>query len=244
MKSYHAYLVSWLRKKLASARAKGFIFGLSGGVDSALVASLLKEAAGERVLAVLMPIERDNEIANAQLVVNQLGIPSKLVDLSDVYRLLTTKLELSNHLARINLMPRLRMLTLYALGQERQFLVVGTTNRAEWNLGYFTKHGDSGADLFPLLHLSKTQVWQLARELKVPEKIIQQTPSANLYPGQSDEKELGLSYLEIDAFLAGESVSVASRQKIQDLVQTSAHKREPISSPLSPEEFANSAKGV
>ncbi|MEE8390706.1 MAG: NAD+ synthase [Anaerolineae bacterium] len=226
----------WLRERLASAGAEGFACGLSGGVDSATAAALAVRAVGpEHVLAALMPCHSQPEDAVlGQLVADTFGIPTVTVDLSEVYDALSAQLppdSLSGRLAAANVKPRLRMTTLYYLAQSRHYLVLGSGNRAELQVGYFTKHGDGGVDLLPLGDLYKTQVWELARGLGVPQKVVERSPTAGLWPGQTDEGEMGITYAELDQVLAAiaagdtSGIQLATLEKVQAMMATSEHKR-------------------
>jgi NAD+ synthase len=227
-------IAAWLRERLAAAGADGFACGLSGGVDSATAAALAVRAVGpEHVLAVLMPCHSQPEdAALGQLVADTLGISTITVALSDMYDALISALPPSEHrLAAANVKPRLRMITLYYLAQSRHYLVLGSGNRTEIQVGYFTKYGDGGADLLPLGMVSKTQVWELARELGVPQEVIERPPTAGLWPGQTDEGEMGITYRELDRVLAAievgdtSGVNPATLEKVKGMVARSAHKR-------------------
>jgi NAD+ synthase len=227
-------IAAWLCEQLGSAGADGFVCGLSGGVDSATVAALAVRAVGPaRVLAVLMPCHSQPEdAALGQLVADALGISPITVALSDTYDALVAALPPSQHpLAAANVKPRLRMITLYYLAQSRHYLVLGSGNRTEIAVGYFTKYGDGGADLLPLGTVSKTQVWELARELGVPLPVIERPPTAGLWPGQTDEGEMGITYRELDRVLAaieaGDTLDVdpVTLEKVQGMIARSAHKR-------------------
>ncbi|HIQ01025.1 MAG TPA: NAD+ synthase [Anaerolineales bacterium] len=227
-------IIQWLREQLAAAGADGFVLGLSGGVDSATAAALAVRAVGpERVLAALMPCHSQPDDGRlGRRVAQTFGIPTITVNLNEVYDTLTAALPPSDHsLAAANIKPRLRMITLYYLAQSRNYLVLGAGNRTELEVGYYTKHGDGGVDLLPLGGLYKTQVWDLARELGVPQEVIDRPPSAGLWPGQTDEGELGITYAELDrvlqAIAAGETAPIdpATLQKVQAMIARSAHKR-------------------
>jgi NAD+ synthase len=138
----------------------------------------------------------------------------------------------SDHpLAAANIKPRLRMITLYYLAQSHNYLVLGSGNRTEIEVGYYTKYGDGGVDLLPLGGLYKTQVWELARELGVPQEVIDRPPTAGLWPGQTDEGEMGITYRELDrvlrAIAAGdtEGIDPDTLKKVQGMIERSAHKR-------------------
>jgi NAD+ synthase len=229
-------IVAWLGEQLAAAGADGFVCGLSGGVDSAAVAALAVRAVGpERVLAALMPCHSQPEDATlGQLVADTFDIPTVTVDLSGAYDALVAQFPpdlQSAGLAAANVKPRLRMITLYYLAQSRHYLVLGSGNRTELQVGYFTKWGDGGADLLPLGDLYKTQVWELARELGVPREVIERPPSAGLWPGQTDEGEMGITYRELDRVLAAieagdtSGIEPATLEKVRGMIAGSEHKR-------------------
>jgi NAD+ synthase len=227
-------IAAWLRERLTAAGADGFVCGLSGGVDSATAAALAVRAIGPaRVLAVLMPCHSLPEDAVlGQLVADALGLSTVTVALSDTYDALVAALPPSEHrLAAANVKPRLRMITLYYLAQSRNYLVLGSGNRTEIKTGYFTKYGDGGADLLPLGRVYKTQVWELARELGVPREVVERPPSAGLWPGQTDEGEMGITYRELDRVLAaieaGDTLDIepAMLAKVEGMIARSAHKR-------------------
>jgi len=227
-------IAAWLREQLTAAGADGFVVGLSGGVDSATSAALAVRAVGsERVLAALMPCHSQPEDARlARLVAETFSIPTVNVDLSGVYDALMAALPPSDHpLAAANIKPRLRMITLYYLAQSRNYLVLGAGNKSELMVGYTTKWGDGGVDLLPLGGLYKTQVWELARELGVPQEVIKRPPTAGLWPGQTDEGEMGITYRELDRVLAAieagdtSGIEPTTLAKVRDMIARSEHKR-------------------
>lgn len=234
----HTYLeeiVAWLQTKVKAANAKGLILGVSGGIDSAVVANLAKKACGENVLALILPCETQTEdIADGKLVCERAQIAYKIIELDATFAALkqefnrTTILQkgdTATHLALANTKARLRMTTLYALGQALGYLVVGTDNWDEWHTGYFTKYGDGGVDLASIIHLTKGEVVAAAHLLNVPQKIIDRKPSAGLVQDVYDEDELQVSYPVIDAYLLGQTVDDKSRKRIEELHKKSAHKR-------------------
>ncbi len=226
-------IVSWLKKQVAESKAKGLIFGLSGGIDSSVIAAVSKEAAGPRkVLALAMPIHsQPQDLADAKLVAKVLKIKLKIIDLSGAYDCLIKILPKANKLAQANLKPRLRMLTLYYFANNLNYLVCGTGNKSELMVGYFTKYGDGAVDLLPIGSLYKKDVRNLARELNIPERIITKPPTAGLWPGQTDESEMGLLYEELDEIL--ERMEKGAKQfalpgkvkKIKMMYKASMHKR-------------------
>lgn len=214
---------------MKQAGAKGLVFGLSGGIDSAVVAALAKEAVGSNLIALIMPIESSSSDAEyARAVAKKLKVRVKEIDLSRNYRSLLKVLPKAGGLAGSNLKPRLRMIALYYFANKLDYLVCGTGNRTELELGYFTKYGDGGVDILPIGGLLKEQVRALARELRIPEAIIARPPSAGLWPGQTDEGEMGMSYDEIDAVLKckGAPFPGAKAKKIRDMIKRAEHKRQ------------------
>jgi NAD+ synthase len=226
------HLVLWLTREVEAGGGEGAVFGLSGGLDSAVVGALAKRAFPNDALAVLMPCHSDPaDAADALLVAEHFDLETATVDLSPVHDALVAALEASSpeltghQLATANLKPRLRMTTLYAFANLRDYRVIGTGNLDELTIGYFTKYGDGGCDLLPLGGLTKGEVRDLARELGLPARILEKPPSAGLWPGQTDEGEMGLTYEHLDAFLRGGEVPAEVRARIEALREASAHKR-------------------
>ena len=229
-------LINWMRDQVESARAKGILFGLSGGLDSAVVAGLAKKAYPNDSLAVIMPCHSESEdAAHGRLVVNKFGLVSVEVILDKIYDDVIGEVFKADgsepqRLAKANTKSRLRMVTLYYLAAQHGYLVVGSTNKSELTVGYFTKYGDVG-DMLPLANLVKKQVKQLARYLQVPEQIITKPPSAGLWAGQTDEQEMGVTYDELDCFIMSGQASPEIAQRILALNKTSQHKRQLIPRP-------------
>ncbi len=222
-------LTDWIRQRLSASGTKGVVLGLSGGIDSAVVAALAQRACGNNVLGLIMPCHSDpQDAADAGLVAEALNLETKTIDLTQAYDSLLLALgEPSGErsLALANIKPRLRMITNYFHAQKLGYLVAGTGNRSELTIGYFTKHGDSGCDILPIGGLVKHQVWDLARYLDIPDKIIDKAPSAGLWPDQTDEGEMGLSYTELDSYILTGEASPSSQAKIEQMRAKSAHKR-------------------
>jgi len=235
---------AWLREKVQAAGAKGLVVGLSGGVDSACTAALAQRAMGDEVLGVLMPCGSSLEDAEyAHLVADTFGINTITVDLAAVYDGFLRVLPPSDELAAANIKPRLRMVVLYYLAAANHYLVAGTGNKSELMVGYFTKYGDGGVDLEPMGDLYKWQVRDLARTLGVPRPIIERAPSAGLWPGQTDEGEMGLTYDVLDATLAmiesgrTEEADPEVLERVRRMIAKSEHKRSvPPACPVDPDD--------
>jgi len=227
-------IADWLAEQLVAAHAAGFVLGLSGGVDSATTAALAVRAAGpERVLGVLLPCHSSPIDARlARRVADVFEIPTVTVNLDAAFDAMIDALPPTKHwLAAANVKPRLRMIALYYLAQTNNYLVLGSGNRTELMVGYFTKHGDGGVDLLPLGDLYKTEVWRLARDLGVPREVVERAPSAGLWPGQTDEEELGITYEMLDRVLAAittrdtADIPGPTLEKVERMIASSAHKR-------------------
>ena len=197
-------LTAFLRDEVTNAGFAKGVLGLSGGVDSALVAILAASALGkENVCAVLMPYATSSpeSAADAILVVEQLGIPHETVDITQMVDGYRPSGDAVGNLRKGNLMARARMMVLYDISARESGLVIGTSNKTEILLGYGTQFGDTACALNPVGDLYKTQIWQLAEALGVPKKIVAKQPTADLWVGQTDEHELGFSYKLVDQLL-------------------------------------------
>ena len=249
------YIVSWLDDYCVSAKAQGFIIGISGGVDSGLT-SVLCAMTGKKVILMSMPIRQTTaEYSRAK---NHLRALTERFDNVEVYdiNLTDTFSEFEKnmpfdlkeqHLAMVNSRARLRMMTLYALGQANSVLVVGTGNKVEdFGVGFYTKYGDGGVDLSPIADLTKTQVWDLAREVKVIEEIIEAQPTDGLWEdGRSDEDQIGASYSELEWAMNynGDTDNLSERKAevfaiYKHLNAINQHKMIPIPVCVIPKEFS------
>lgn len=225
-------LTSWIRDEVTARGCRGVVIGMSGGIDSAVLAVLCQRAFPESTLGVMMPCHSNpDDKAHALAVAEKFTIPMVEVALDSIHGAFMRELpefkdnpELK-HLAQANLKPRLRMVALYYIANQRGYMVAGSGNRSEIAIGYFTKHGDGGVDIMPLGNLVKSQVRELARHLGVPEAIIDKPPSAGLWEGQTDEAEMGVSYEELDGYVLTGEASEEARQKIEKMMAGSAHKR-------------------
>jgi NAD+ synthase len=236
----------WMRSQLSSAGARGLVVGLSGGLDSAVVARLAQMAAPGAVTAVLLPCHSDpQDERDAALIASHFVLPTMRVDLSATYDVLATAAQAAlrvlpetvrsaaaadpvrEGVPLANIKPRLRMTTMYFIANSINYLVAGTGNRSELAIGYFTKYGDGGADLLPIGRLLKRQVREMAKELGVPAAIINRPPSAGLWVGQLDEEEMGFTYAELERYVeeGPQTVSPALAMRIERLTRLSDHKR-------------------
>jgi NAD+ synthase len=238
-------IVDWLRQRMTMAGARGFVVGVSGGLDSAVVVRLCQLAAPGQVAAAMLPCGSDpRDGADAQLVADHFSMPRLEIDLERSYNALVaatrsaldalpremappTPGDAEARIPLANVRPRLRMTTLYFVANSLNYLVAGTGNKSEITIGYFTKHGDGAVDLLPIGHLLKRQVKQLAKALDVPQAIIDKAPSAGLWPGQTDEEEMGVSYGDLERYLTDgpEGVSPALALRLERLIRRTEHKR-------------------
>lgn len=221
-------LIEWLKEKVIEANSKGLVFGLSGGIDSSLVAALAKKAFPDNALGIIMPCHSNpNDEEDALLVAEKLDLETITVDLSNVYDvfLKSTGVHTENRLAKANVKPRLRMITLYYFAQLNNYLVAGGTNKSEFEIGYFTKHADSGSDILPIASFVKEEVQEMANYLGIPKKIIYKEPSAGLWEEQTDEKEMGFSYDVLDNYIKSGYAPKDIKTKIDKMNKNSEHKR-------------------
>jgi len=224
-------LVDWIKDRVLAAGCKGVVLGMSGGLDSSVLAALCIRAFPKNTLGLIMPChssEKDKE--HALLVAEKFSIPVKTAVLDDIYNeylkiLPDFKPEKSlTQLARANLKARLRMITLYYTANQLKYLVIGSGNRSEMTVGYFTKHGDSGVDLLPLGNLVKKEVRELARFMKIPAEIIEKAPSAGLWAGQTDEAEMGFTYEALDDYILTGKAPEELKKRIEGMRAASTHK--------------------
>ena len=229
--------VEWIKKILSQTGAKGIVYGNSGGKDCTLVGALCKLAT-DNVLGVIMPCQSSQNYGSdrddALRAGKHFGIRQIEIDLTKTKEALLEafgeQLTLDNageanlKMANVNINPRLRMTTLYALGQARGYLVAGTGNLDEATLGYFTKWGDGAHDFNPIADLTVGEIYEHLRALNAPSTIIEKAPSAGLYQGQTDEQEMGIKYSDVDKYLRGEQIPDDVKSKIERAKARAGHK--------------------
>ena len=239
-------IVAFISRSVSGSGASGAVIGLSGGIDSALTAFLTVSALGkENVLGLLLPekgISSKQDIDDATEVANILGIEYKIIEISPILASFSSAIPVFDRRAKTangNLKARTRMCILYYHANLMGRMVVGTGNKTELLLGYFTKYGDGGVDIEPIGDLYKTQVRGLSRYMDIPARMIEKIPTAGLWPGQTDESELGVSYEMADQIL---TMLVDEKKDISDIksrfppeivdklevrISSSGHKRMP-----------------
>jgi NAD+ synthase len=242
-----ADIADWIQQQVTGASARGVVVGLSGGLDSAVVARLCQIAMPSRVVSAILPCHSDpRDERDAKLVASHFGLPVVGIDLGPTYDLLVndlktmflqipddqaaaagTSTDIKASLPLANIKPRLRMSALYFIANSLNYLVAGTGNRSELTIGYFTKYGDGAVDLLPLARLLKSEVRELAADLEVPQSIMDKPPSAGLWAGQTDEDEMGFSYSDLERYLTDgpDAVAPALAMRIERLMRSTEHKR-------------------
>ncbi len=221
-----AAITESIRGFLSEAQLRNVVLGLSGGVDSAVVAALCVKAAGaEAVTPFILPYHQSSPASakDAREVATQLGLTPVQVDLSPVADPLFD-VRHPDPVRKGNALARLRMIVLFDAAKELNALVAGTGNKTETYMGYCTWYGDSACSFAPIAALYKSQVWALAEHLDLPEAVISKAPTADLWPGQTDEGELGLSYEEMDNILH----ALVDLRKTPDQVIATGHPRESV----------------
>ncbi len=236
-------IIGFIQKEVSTSGTKGVVIGLSGGIDSAIVAYLSVLALGkDRISLIHLPeVELESQhTEDAKLIAEELGIQLKVLNISS---LIDTTVQLlpdlnRNKLAKGNLKARIRANILYAISNLENKLVMGTSNKSEISIGYGTKFGDLAADLWPIADIYKTELYIIAKKLGINRKIIKKPPTAGLWANQTDEGEIGVSYNKLDCFLAGleeekndkllaEELQLETElvHKIKNMMHNSSHKQ-------------------
>lgn len=235
--NYIKEIEQFLKDYLASSHCDTYLLGVSGGVDSSLVAALCKKAVGkEHLHCLIIPIESSKEdIKDALTLVKDLDLRYDIIDATEIFYSYLNEFKKNGYeMDRStlgNLKARIRMSILYAFAQKERGLVVGTDNADERFVGYYTKYGDGACDLLPIAHLVKAEVVEAAKILGVKTSLAERTPTAGLYEGQTDEKEMGVLYKDLDAYVLGKKVSKEVEERILYLHRISEHKRKEIPTP-------------
>ncbi|MFO8184665.1 MAG: NAD(+) synthase [Candidatus Aegiribacteria sp.] len=220
----------WIGERVSRAGARGLVVGLSGGLDSAVSAALGAGAVGEEnVLGLIMPCGSSGKDTRDGLrIADHLAVEARVIELSETLDafLRAGGLEDTTELNSANVKARLRMTMLYAHSEAR--LVLGTSNYSEIRVGYWTKWGDGAADLQPLARLYKDEVRLLGETLGLPRWVIERVPSAGLWPGQSDEKEMGVTYGQIREYFQGGDIQEDAAKRIERMAAATEHKRRPV----------------
>ena len=233
---------AFLKNTVSQKKADGVVFGLSGGIDSVTVAYLAAKTFGKKALALVMPdstVSPSSETGDALKIIGELGLDYKLIDIDVIHKIYSNHLE-PDERALGNLRARIRSNIIYYYANLKNYLVLGTSNKSEYLIGYFTKFGDGSADILPIVQLYKTQVRKFAEFLGVPNNIITKRSSPNLWKGHDAEEEIGISYEKIDVILhllvdtnmpipafinEIEDIPKKDVEKIYQMYQNTKHKR-------------------
>ena len=234
----------FIRTRVSEAGVKGIIIGLSGGIDSAVVASIAVRALSPKnVFALFLPSSTTPiaDLNDVKSLCSQLKLTLTEINIQSLVDIFTEKIqeeEDPTQLEWANTKPRIRQVIQYFFANKLNYLVCGTGNKSEIMIGYFTKFGDGASDILPIGDVYKTHVLQLGKYLNVPESILNKAPSAGLWEGQTDETEIGMSYLQLDSVLYGLErfqtenevadrlqIPVTDVKKVKSMIYLSEHKR-------------------
>ena len=235
LKEYLLEIEEFLKKYLEDSHCKAYVLGLSGGVDSSLVAAIARKAVGkDKLFCYALDIDSNPaDVEDAKKVAEELDLNLEVINLSKTYHSYLEDLKGDEfiRLTKSNLKVRMRMVALFAFAQEKSGLVLGTDNMDERYVGYFTKYGDGAADVLPIVHLTKQEVREAAKLYGLSSLLANRVPSAGLFEGQTDENEMGVKYADLDSYLLGGKVEKSVEERIEYLHKISEHKRIPIPIP-------------
>ena len=235
LKEYLLEIEEFLKKYLEESHCKAYVLGLSGGVDSSLVAAIARKALGkDKLFCYVLDIDSNpNDVEDAKKVAEELDLNLEVINLSKTYHSYLEDLNGKDfiRLTKSNLKVRMRMVALFAFAQEKSGLVLGTDNMDERYVGYFTKYGDGAADVLPIVYLTKQEVKEAAKFYGLSSLLANRVPSAGLFEGQTDETEMGVKYADLDNYLLGGKVEKSVEERIEYLHKISEHKRIPIPTP-------------
>ena len=238
LREYLKIVEKFVADYLEESHQKQYVLGLSGGVDSSLVAAICRKAVGkEKLTCIMIPIDSlPADLADAKELASDFDINYLIIDGSESFHALVKQYEDQgielDRSVRANIKARLRMTILYAYAQKVGGLVIGTDNADERYTGYFTKYGDGGVDVLPIAHLLKGEVVEACKIYGVKDRLAERTPSAGLFEGQTDENEMGVKYADLDKYLLGGEIDEKSKARIEHLHRISEHKRAPIPTPV------------
>ena len=235
LKEYLLEIEEFLKKYLEESHCKTYVLGLSGGVDSSLVAAIAKKAVGkDKLYCYAIDIESNpKDVEDARQVAKELDLNLDVINLSKTFHSYLDELKGEDfiRLTKSNLKVRMRMVALFAYAQEHSGLVLGTDNMDERYVGYFTKYGDGAADVLPIVYLTKQEVREAAKLYGLSSLLANRVPSAGLFEGQTDETEMGVLYKDLDNYLLGGKVDKSVQDRIEYLHRISEHKRKDIPTP-------------
>ena len=238
LKEYLKVIEKFVADYLVESHQKQYVLGLSGGVDSSLVAAICKNAVGkEKLTCIMMPIDSNPaDLEDALDLAKQLDLNYLVIDGSKSFNKTVEEFKKQgielDRATLANLKVRIRMTILYAYAQKVGGLVIGTDNKDERYTGYFTKYGDGGVDLLPIVHLLKREVVEACKIYGISDRLAERVPTAGLFEGQTDETEMGVKYEDLDNYLLGKEIDQKSKERIEHLHRISEHKRAPLPTPI------------
>ena len=236
LEQYLLEIEKFLKDYLASSHMNGYVLGLSGGVDSSLVAAIARKAVGkDKLYCYAIDVESNpDDIVDAKEVAKQLDVNLEVINLTETYHSYLKVLDGKDfiRLTKSNLKVRMRMVALFAFAQEKRALVLGTDNADERYVGYFTKYGDGAVDVLPIVHLTKAEVREACKLYGLDNRLSERVATAGLFEGQTDEGEMGVTYKDLDDFLLGKEIDPKAKERIEYLHKISEHKRLPIPEPI------------